>query len=243
MTTSVGPWGRHALGLNAVVAWVGVGLTTLLVVLGAYEPAAPVPGIYGQHPDGFAGLWSRLSDHVSYFTIWSNAVVAVGTTMLARDPDRDTFVRRVLRLDGVLMITVTAIVYAVLLRPTAVITGWSRLTDPILHVVTPALTVAVWLAVGPRRRVTWQVVLAALVVPLAWIGWMMARGVAVGAYPYGFANVADRGYGPVAGTLVGILVFGLVVAATYWALDVAVSRLTNRPTGAATVRPGTPPPA
>lgn len=240
-TREVGPWGRRALVVNAALAWVGVALTTVLVLLGAYAPAEPVDGIYGVHPDGFAGLWSRLSDHVSYFTIWSNTVVAVGTTLLARDPDRDTFVRRVLRLDGVLMITVTAIVYAALLRPTAVITGWSRLTDPILHVAVPALTVAVWLAVGPRRRVTWRVVLAALALPLLWIGWMMARGAAVGAYPYGFANVAERGYGPVAVTLLGILAFGLAVAATYWALDATIARLTQgRGSG---VTPRTRPPA
>ena len=37
-------------------------------------------------------------------------------------------------------------------------------------------------------------------------------------------NIAEYGVGPVAGTLAGILVFGLVVTATYWGIDIALRR-------------------
>lgn len=122
------------------------------------------------------------------------------------------------------MITVTAIVYQVLLAPTAVVTGWSRLTDPLLHVVTPVLTVLVWVVWGPRGWITRREVPLALVVPLAWIAWMLARGAVVDAYPYDFANVAELGYATVATTLVVILVFGLVVAAVFWGGERLLSR-------------------
>ncbi|MGL5909369.1 MAG: Pr6Pr family membrane protein [Phycicoccus sp.] len=224
----IGGHTRTALAVNAAVAWTGVLLATVLVALEAFDARTPPAGLYGLHPGGAAGWWSRMADHVSYFTTWSNAVVALGATLLAWRPDRDSFWRRVIRLDGMLMITVTAIVYAVLLRPTAVITGWAQLTDPILHVVTPAVTVAVWLVWGPRRLVDGRVVLASLLVPVGWIGWMLLRGRAVDAYPYGFANAAERGYGPVLVTVAGILGFGLAVATAYWALDVALARLLNR---------------
>ncbi|MGL5867401.1 MAG: Pr6Pr family membrane protein [Dermatophilaceae bacterium] len=216
---------RWALAANAAVAWSGVLLSTILVAFGAYDTPTPTAGLYGLHPEGVAGWWSRMTDHLSYFTTWSNAVVAVGATMLAWHPDRDTFWRRVIRLDGLLMITITAIVYTVLLRPTAVITGWAHLTDPILHVATPAVTVMVWLGWGPRGLVTGRVVLASLLVPVGWVGWMLARGVVIGAYPYGFVNVAERGYGPVLLTVTTILGFGLVVAAVYWAVDIGCARV------------------
>ncbi|MGL5816576.1 MAG: Pr6Pr family membrane protein [Phycicoccus sp.] len=222
------PHTRRALAVNAAVAWSGVVLATVLVALEAFDARTPPAGLYGLHPDGVAGWWSRMADHVSYFTTWSNTVVAVGATLLAWRPERDTFWRRVIRLDGMMMITVTAIVYAVLLRPTAVITGWAQVTDPILHIVTPAVTVAVWLVCGPRRLIDVRVVLASLVVPVAWIGWMLLRGTTVDAYPYGFANAAERGYGPVLVTVAAILGFGLAVAAAYWALDVALSRAVDR---------------
>ena len=215
---------RRAFAVNAGLAWLGVVLTVVLSGLGAYEETTPAPGLYGAHPDGLAGAVSRLADTASYFTIWSNVVVAVVMTLLARRPVRATAVLRTLRLDSLLMITITAIVYAVLLAPTAVVVGWSRLTDPILHQVTPAVTVLVWLVFGPRGWVSWRTVLAALLVPLAWVAWMLVRGAVVGAYPYDFANVTTLGYASVLGTLAGILVFGLVVASVFWGLDLVLRR-------------------
>ncbi len=135
-----------------------------------------------------------------------------------------------LRLTGLLMITVTAIVYQVLLAPSVDVTGWSLLTDPVLHVVTPALTVLVWVVWGPRGWITLREVPLALVVPLAWIGWMLARGAVVHAYPYGFANVEEFGYASVSVTLLVILVFGLVVAAVFWGVERRLQRRAARPT-------------
>lgn len=220
---------RAAFAVNAAVAWLGIALTVVISGAGGYADTVPDAGLYGVHPDGAAGVVSRLADTLSYFTIWSNVVVAVSATLLARRPRRDGPVVRVLRLDALLMITVTAIVYQVLLAPSADVVGWSRLTDPILHVVTPALTVLVWLVVGPRGWVSGRLVPLALVVPLTWIGWMLARGAVVGAYPYDFANVATLGYGSVARTLALILVFGLVVASVYWGLDALLTRRSRRP--------------
>ncbi len=180
------------------------------------------------HPEGAAGVLSRLADTLSYFTIWSNVVVAVSATLLLARPVRTGLVHRVLRLDALLMITITAIVYQVLLAPAAVVVGWSRLTDPILHVVTPLLTVGVWLVFGPRGWVGARTVPLALVVPLAWVAWMLVRGAVVHAYPYGFANVSELGYPAVAATLAVILVVGLVVASVFWGLDVALGRRRRR---------------
>lgn len=222
--TPPSPTARRAWAANAAVAWLGVGLTVLLSGLGAYREQPPEPGLYGDTGDGLSGALSRLTDTLSYFTIWSNVVVAVSVTLLALRPTRDTLLRRVLRLDGLLMITVTAIVYQVLLAPTATVEGWSRVTDPILHVVTPLVTVVVWAVWGPRGWITGRLVPAALVVPVAWIAWMLARGAVVDAYPYGFANVTELGYAGVAGTLLMILLFGVVVAAVFWALDVVLRR-------------------
>jgi hypothetical protein len=215
------PRARIALMINAVVAWAGIGLTLLFSGLGWYRRTPVEPGLYGDTP---AGALPRLVGTLSYFTIWSNIAVAVGVTLLLARPLRATLVRRTLRLSGLFTITVTAIVYQVLLAPTVDVEGWSLLTDPVLHVVTPALTVLVWLVWGPRGWVDVRVVPAALVVPLPWIAWMLARGAVVDAYPYGFTNVVERGYADVAVTLALILVFGLVVAAVYWALDVLLRR-------------------
>lgn len=229
MTTTEAPsagGARAAYALNAAVAAGGVLLTLAVSVAGGYEGGPPPePGVYGlRHPDGLAGAWSRGADTLSYFTIWSNAVVAIALGLLAWRPSRSGPVVRVLRLDSVLMITITALVYAVLLAPTDVVTGWSRLTNPWLHMLTPALTVLVWLAYGPRGWITRRTLVAALTIPVAWIVWMLVRGTVIGAYPYAFLNVAEHGYAAVLATLAQILVLGLAIGAAYGGLDALLRR-------------------
>ena len=219
---------RTAYVLNAVLAWVGVALTVVLSTLDLYDRSAPEAGLYGDTAPGAAGALARLVDTLSYFTVWSNIVVAVALTLLARTPRDDGYWRRVLRLDAVLMITITAIVYAVLLAPITEVTGWSRLTNPWQHILVPAVTVLVWLWFGPRGWISGRVVLGGLLIPLAWIGWMLVRGAVIGSYPYAFANVAERGYPAVFTTLAGILVFAVVVMGVYWALDRVLVRLGGR---------------
>lgn len=219
---------RKVFAVTAAVAWLGLALTLLFSALGWYRAAPVEVGMYGDHPDGIAGAVSRVSDTLSYFTIWSNAAVALAATALARESTRRSRALEVLRLDSMLMITVTAIVYAVVLAPTAVIEGWSKLTDPLLHQVTPAIALLGWIAVGPRGWITWRTVLASLAVPMAWLVWMLARGAVIDAYPYPFVNVVELGYPIVARNLGAILLFGIIVASLYWALDALLTRTVRR---------------
>jgi hypothetical protein len=230
-TTTQTPTSRtahRAYALNSGVAWTGVVLTVLFSALGWYRDAPVDPGLYGDTPDGAAGALARVVDTLSYFTIWSTIAVAVMLTLLALDPLRDTVARRVLRLSSLLMITVTAIVYQVVLAPAIDVEGWSLLTDPLLHAVTPLVTVVVWAVWGPRGWITARLVPGALAVPLLWIVWMLARGAAIDAYPYGFANVVELGYATVAGNLFFVLLFALALAAIFWRVDIVLRRRQSR---------------
>ena len=218
------PRARLAVGVNAVVAWLGVILTVVLSAAGAYRDVAVDPGMYGDTGDGFAGAVSRTVDTLSYFTIWSNIVVAVSVTLLLTRPLPDTWGRRVLRLDGLLMITVTMIVYQLVLAPSVDLAGWSLVTDPILHLVTPILTLLVWLVFGPRGWLTARLVPAALIVPVIWVVWMLLRGAVVDAYPYDFVNVVDLGNAVVARNVFFVLVLGLVISAILFGVETLLGR-------------------
>ena len=219
---------RRAFAVNAVLAWLGVVLTVTFSVLDLYVRSKVERGLYGDTQPGAAGALTRLVDSLSYFTVWSNVVVALSATVLAREPDRDTVVRRVLRLDALLMILVTFIVYQLVLAPGIDVRGWSNLTDPMLHLVTPLLTLGVWVVWGPRGWLTARLVPLALVVPTLWIAWSLGRGAVVDAYPYGFLNVVDLGYATVARNLVAVLVLSLVLATALWGIDRALTRRARR---------------
>lgn len=218
---------RIAFGVNAALAWLGVVLTVVLSTVDGYARIAVEPGLYGGSPAGWPGAPMRLLDSLSYFTIWSNIVVAVSATLLALRPTRDSLPRRALRLSGLMMITITAIVYAVWLSPYVVLSGWSLLTNPLVHIVVPVVTVAAWLGWGPRGGISWRTLPAAMLIPLTWVVYMLVRGALDGTYPYGFVNVAAHGYPKVFAAIAAIFAFGLLVAAVFAALDKAATAVSS----------------
>lgn len=212
--------------VNAVVAWCAVGLSFTLSVGGYYvdalDPAKP--SILGNTPEGIDTPWERFLDWITYFTIVSNLVVAVVLTMLiARPalfsrPDAAGAVWRALRLDSVLMITITGLVYNLLLAESGK-TGWDLLSNTLLHWVVPLLTPIVWIIAGPRGLISLRTIALAMVVPLLWAGFALVRGLAVGAYPYPFLDIEANGLVSVVAFVAVILVVAVVLALILMAVD------------------------
>lgn len=206
--------------VNAVVAWLGLAVQLTLSATGMYPSTATKPSQYGYgNLPGIEGLVGRVVDYFSYFTIWSNIAVAVVMTLLALDARRDSPVLRALRLSGLLMISITGLVYGVILSGVSTLRGWEVLANFFIHQAVPLLTVVVFLVAGPRGWIDRRVLLASFVLPIVWLVYALVRGAVIGAYPYFFIDVATLGYGTVALNLTGVLVLGLVIALILWALD------------------------
>ena len=217
---------RAAFGINALSAWVGFGLSFVFEVFGLvptveYDP--PVPnsqfGYVGHYADGIAGAIPRVADLLSYFTIWSQLVVGITMTLLWRNPHRSEPWLKWLRLDSVMMIAVTGIVYNILLGPTYPPVGLNKISSPIEHTITPALTVIVFLMYGPRGWFSWSNIGKALLIPIGYVFYTLIRGKIIGMYPYGFFDVIVNGYASVLIFVSGILVAALVVMLLFWALE------------------------
>lgn len=221
--------------VNAIVAVFGVLVSFTLNSTGYYvgdvDPAKPT--ILGNVPTGIDTVHERVFDWFTYFTILSNIVVAVVLVMLVARPaifarpDRTGLVWRALRLDSVLMITITGIVYNLLLA-SGPKTGWDFVSNAFQHNITPVVTVAVWLLAGPRGLVSWKVVGASLVLPLAWAVFALVRGSQIGAYPYPFLDVATNGYASVLAFIAQILLVALIFAVVLLGIDALTRRLFHR---------------
>jgi hypothetical protein len=144
--------------------------------------------------DASLGVVERIVRFFSYFTIQSNLLVLAGVLPLVRNPEHDGALWRVIRLASLLGITITGIVYAVVLAPLYDPEGvnwWTNLGE---HYVSPVMTVLGWLLFGPRPRISGAVVGRALLWPVVWIAWILAQGTVTGWYPYDFMDVAAHGY-------------------------------------------------
>ena len=125
--------GRAAFGATAILAGFGMVLNLVLTALGTYPSTQTVPTLLGFNEPGLAGMPGRVFDFLSYFTVLSNILVAVVMAMLWRDPQRNGVVFRVLRMDALLMITVTGLIYWGVLAGEVKLQGLEYVTNTIEH--------------------------------------------------------------------------------------------------------------
>jgi hypothetical protein len=158
----------------------------------------------------------RVVNLFCFFTIQSNLIVLVTSAMLALRVRRKPTWFWVLRLDGVLCIAVTFVVFHVALSDLQDLEGLARLADFLLHTASPVLCVLGWLLFGPRGRTSWRIVWLSVLFPVAWLVFALVRGPLVGDYyPYPFLDVGAHGYPTVLlnAALVAALFLGLAAGA------------------------------
>jgi lysylphosphatidylglycerol synthetase-like protein (DUF2156 family) len=175
------------------------------------------------------GLGGRLLRYFSFFTIQSNLLVLAATLPLARDPRHDGPLWRVVRLSSLLGITVTGLVFAVVLAAIYRPTGLAWWTNLGLHYAVPVLAVLGWALLGPFGRITWGTVAWAVVWPVAWTLFTLAQGALTGWYPYGFLDVGKLGYGGALRNLAVITAMSLLFLALFRAGDRGLARAAAAP--------------
>lgn len=167
-------------------------------------------------PGQFDSAWARVLNVFCYFTTLSNVIVGVTCAALALRPTRTGPVFTPARLTGVVAITITGVVYHLVLAQDADLHGWAVVSDALLHTVVPLLCVGGWLAFGPRAGTTGRAMAWTLAFPAAWTAATLVRGALTGFYPYPFIDVDRHGYGRVALNLAVITVLFLAVAGAAW---------------------------
>lgn len=191
------------------------------------------------------GLWFTLS----YFTVWSNIVIMISNWMLFGNPARDGSGFRWFRMTGLVMITITGLVYAIVLAPLSKPVGPDVWTNFGYHYFVPWATVLGFLLFGPRPRFNVKQVFTMLLIPVIWLAYTLLRGLlllrapavrpstVVGDpqhwYPYPFIDVSDpeplvpgvalTGYAGVGVNIIAIVVLGIIFGFIFLGLDRALS--------------------
>ncbi len=172
---------RIVAGGIAGLGWTALILQLYLAVESAIAHQVPVATV--------------LTIYFSFFTILTNLLIAVCLALAALQPEEHRFwnwpgVQTALAV----YILVVAIVYAAVLQGLWTPKGLEFLTDRVFHAVVPMLYIMYWLFLTPKGslrlmdQISWQLY------PLIYMCYTLARGAAVGGYPYPFLNVAREGY-------------------------------------------------
>ena len=220
--------GRAAYWVVAALAWAGVAATLIITAFDGYAPPTYYEeGLFAGAAHGWAGAPERLINCLSYFTELSNIMVAIISTLLARRGRVGAW-GRATHLCALMMITVTAIVYAMLIGPYETLSGFALVTNPLQHIVVPAAFVGTAALAGPRGGITWATLGRALLIPVAWVAYTLVRGSFTHQYPYGFVNVWRIGYAQVAINIVAILIGALLFMALFAGADWLIRKASRR---------------
>lgn len=193
-----------------------------------------------------AGQLQYLADHdllrtvnfFSFFTIDSNLLACV--TLLGLEMSEVSPLGRIARLirgGATLYMTMTGIIYAVLLAPIAADVStqldWVNL---IVHVVAPLVMVVDWVTSPPDPAPTTRQALWWLSFPIAWLAYTFVRGSIVDWYPYPFLDPREgvenaSGSWPV--VIVMTVVLAVVVAVLALGLRWIAAKRVGAPAGSA----------
>jgi hypothetical protein len=221
---------KRLFGFNAFVAWLGYVMVQVVNIFGLVPqttPYDPSSNLFGGHAEGLAGAFGRLYDSHGYFTTWSNIVVAITLTALYLNPERTGRIFNRLRNTGLLMITMTMVLYHLLLAGVANPESWYAVTNMLQHYITPVVTILVWAVAGPRGRFLLSDTFTVFIIPIAYLAYTLVHGAIASVYPYGFFNVIKYGYASVLMLMLGVIVAGYVVALLYLGAERLLRRGAN----------------
>ena len=166
--------------------------------------------------------------YFSYFTIDSNLLAAAVFLVLAARRGERSAGFEMVRGVAVICMTVTGIVFTVLLSGTDVDTAIPWVND-VVHSVMPIVVAVDWLLDPPRGRLTYRQGLTWVLVPGLWLAYTLLKGPIVDKYPYPFLDPANGGYGTVAIYCVAILaVMAVLCVAAVWVANAANEREPER---------------
>jgi hypothetical protein len=188
----------------AIIAWAALGLQFLVLQRNA-------------RADG-VGFVTGTLNYISYFTILSNLMVALATSLPVVAPVSRAgrfFARPSVTSAIAVYIVIVGLVYSVVLRRLWDPTGLQKVLDHALHDVTPMLYVMHWWRTVPAGSLRWRDLPRWLLIPAVYAVWTMVRGAFTTRYPYPFLDVGQLGY-PLAllnaaGVLAGFLVISAIV--------------------------------
>lgn len=115
------------------------------------------------------GVATRMIQTFSFFTIQSNILVLIVAATLVINPGRDGRIWRILRLDALLGITITGLVFDLVLIHDEHPSGWQLVATIGFHNIAPWATLLGWLLFGPRPRIDRTTMAWAFLWPITWI--------------------------------------------------------------------------
>lgn len=199
---------RVTAGLAATLGWTGLALQFWLIVSAM----------------GLAdGAWRFFG----FFTLLANIGAAAVATAVASG-STGALTRPKAKFVAATSIALVGLVYSLWLRTTWDPQGLQKLADIALHDAVPVLFVGMWLA-GLHEQLKWRDIIWALVPPVLYCLYALARGGVDGFYAYWFLNPATQTPGEMASSIAVLLAAVAVIAGVLLTIDHWIDDVKDEP--------------
>ncbi len=134
---------------------------------------------------------------LSYFTIQSNLMVAIGLLLPLIAPETRAgkyFAKDSVTSALLLYILITGLIYNLLLRGSWHPKGADFIADNLVHVAVPLLFTVNWIFTTAPKSLKWKMLPSWTVYPLLYLAYTLVRGNIIKWYPYPFMKVTELGY-------------------------------------------------
>ncbi len=195
-------------GLAAIIGWAGLALQFWLILQAM----------------GFGeGLWR----FIAFFTILANIGAATVATAVAVD-SKGILASPKAKYVAATSIALVGLVYSLWLRNSWDPQGLQKLADHALHDAVPVLFLGAWCA-GLHEQLKWRDIFWALVPPVLYSLYALARGAVDGFYAYWFLNPATQAPAQIALSLAVLVAAVAVIAAVLNTIDHWIDDVKDEP--------------
>jgi len=139
------------------------------------------------------------------FSIQTNYIVTIWFTLAILWHNKPEFLGKItgpLKGAFTMYITITFIVFAILLSPFYQPTGWAAFSNLVIHYITPIAFIVDWVLTETKVRYEWNYLPYWITYPLCYIIFAVIHGTITGNYIYYFLDI----------NALGILVFAMFVS-------------------------------
>lgn len=203
-TLHLTPGQRRYATVAALLGWFALAVQLYLVLWGRWTDQASLVG--------------GLIKFFSFFTVLTNTLVAVALTCVITDRHSTwhRFFRSPVVCGGITTsILLVGIAYNLLLRHLWSPEGWQKLADELLHDVMPLVFLGYWWLYVRKGQLRVKHLLAWMIYPAVYFGYLLMRGNAFGDYVYPFLDIGTLGVQQALlnalGVLAGFVGIGVVI--------------------------------
>ncbi len=204
-----------------------ISIKIFLAILSCFAWFALIPQFFITMSNDQAPWFENFIRYFSFFTLLTNAMVAIYSTVLLIAPNSSWgrfFARTGTATAIAVYITIVALISNTVLRGLIQFEGLQKILNEVQHVIVPVLFVLYWCVFVNKNSLRWKDFLPWLWYPFIYLLFVLIRGSFSNFYPYPFIHLGNLGLQQTLINSVGVGILFILVSLVF----ISIGKLWSR---------------